>query len=251
MEAVVGTKGPDRAAKGATAASRAAGAVDDLGRLADDVARLGDDAARAATAGADDAARATASAADDAARAGNDGVRIVGPARAHLDHLDDAVAAMKGPRYGMTDAELAALYAYTLETPSFYRPANAALRGLEPMTPEIGAFVDDATRALDRLPTYDGTVYRGIDLPESVGAKYQPGATVTEGGFTSTSTHTPFPKQYQFEIRNTSTGRPIDRYSALPGEGEVLFKPGTAFRVVERTELPDGTVRIVQEQVAN
>ena len=104
------------------------------------MARLGDDAARAATGAADDATGAAASATDDAAWAGSDGVRIVGPARAHLDHLDDALRQVDGAgasRYGMTDAELSALYAYTLESPSFYGPADGALRGLRPMTPEI------------------------------------------------------------------------------------------------------------------
>ena len=91
---------------------------------------------------------------------------------------------------------------------------------------------------------------RGTNLPDAVGAQYQPGAIVREEAFTSTSVREPFPDRYQFTYENTSTGRFIEKYSAIPTEGEVLFRPGTRFRVLSRFESADGTIHIRAAEVA-
>jgi hypothetical protein len=103
---------------------------------------------------------------------------------------------------------------------------------------------------LDFFPSFSGKVNRGVMLPKSVLAEHHKiGNIVCYDGFTSTSVHddsdyTNKPRNYflrekctqriyitQGKTLSTSVGRLIDGGSLSPNENEVLFKPGTCFRV--------------------
>lgn len=65
--------------------------------------------------------------------------------------------------------------------------------------------------------------------------RYAPGAVVTENQFVSSDVSIPFGGNVTFEI-DSLTGRDIKDLSIYgDSESEVLFAPGTSFRVVERT----------------
>ena len=134
----------------------------------------------------------------------------------------------------LTDDEVGALYGYT--TNEGYPMVNNALRGQAELTPEIQAFADHATNALDKLPSYKGITYRGAMLPENVLMENQVGNVVSDPAFMSTDQKVPFSGDTTIKI-NGKTGKPIDFLSEYKGtETEVLFKPGTKFEVVERVD---------------
>jgi hypothetical protein len=126
---------------------------------------------------------------------------------------------------------------------------NAALRGEIPMTPELREKIDAAVRALDRLPDYVGTVFRGEYAPP--GAlyleAYQPGEVVTNPAFTSTDRFEPFPGNVLYEIQSLH-GKDVEHLSAFSGdEAEVLFRPGTQFLVIAREDEVGRTLIAMRE----
>lgn len=71
-----------------------------------------------------------------------------------------------------------------------YRDIQAAPRNKHniPPTPAIQQKIDGATRALRRLPKFQGSVVRHVNnLPPEVLDRYQKGETITEVAFTSTT----------------------------------------------------------------
>lgn len=145
----------------------------------------------------------------------------------------------------LTDDEVGALYGYT--TNEGYPMVNNALRGQTELTPEIQAFADHATSALDKLPSYEGLTYRGATLPENVLMENQVGSIVSDPAFMSTDQKVPFSGDTTITI-NGKTGKPIDFLSEYKGtETEVLFKPGTKFEVVERVDAGGKTALTYKE----
>ena len=80
-------------------------------------------------------------------------------------------------------------------------------------------------------------VYRGTSLPPDVLARYTVGNTITEAGFMSTSyvKGANIGGPVQLTIVSKS-GKKIDFLSVYGTEKEVLFAPGTSFKILERTE---------------
>lgn len=136
----------------------------------------------------------------------------------------------------LSDDEIGALYGYT--TNPGYTEVNMALRGQIEMTPERQAFVDHINQGLDKLDPYVGTTQRGTDLPADVLAKNQVGEVVSDPAFMSSDIYKGFDGPTQITIEGTS-GRQIDFLSQYKemNETEVLFKPGTKFEVLERTDV--------------
>jgi hypothetical protein len=103
--------------------------------------------------------------------------------------------------------------------------------------------VDALNRALEKLPTYEGPVVRGSDIPPEVLARYEPGSVITELGFVSTTMNPAvaqlptFAGNVEFQIMSTS-GRDISSFSIFPAEQEVLFPSGTKFYVVDKVVDP-------------
>lgn len=74
-------------------------------------------------------------------------------------------------------------------------------------------------------------VKRGVDLPASVLDNIQPGQTTTFMEFFSASATRPLPGNTQFTV-SSLTGRDIQSLSQVQGESEILFRPGTTFKVL-------------------
>jgi hypothetical protein len=84
------------------------------------------------------------------------------------------------------------------------------------------------------LPEFRGDVFRGAQIdPELLGQYRNVGSTIVEPAFISTSRSPSkaFSGNARFYILSKS-GKAIDRWSAHPDE-EVLFPPGTVFKILE------------------
>lgn len=115
---------------------------------------------------------------------------------------------------------------------------NAELRSNKPSLKAL-SFARILNRALNKLPSYKGNVWRDVDLPEKALAAYSVGEVVTEKGFVSSS-------RDEFErfdsarphrlLIHSKNGKVIEKISVLPLEYEVLFSSGTKFKVLKRTQ---------------
>ncbi|MGQ4598688.1 ADP-ribosyltransferase [Nocardia sp. R6R-6] len=144
----------------------------------------------------------------------------------------------------LNDADRAALWEYT--GPGGSESLNYVLRhGGINRAQELR--VTDLNAALDKLPDYQGLVTRRADLTPEDLARYQPGHTVTEAGFTSSSRapEAAFDRQVEFRIVSEH-GKSIEQFARKPEELEVLFKSGTEFNVLNRYPDPE-TGRIIIE----
>lgn len=151
---------------------------------------------------------------------------------------------------GIPDEDLVALRAYTGENPKFsYRSVNEALKSKSPADlARLDPLIKSASSALNQLPPYTGTVYRGIkasDYPAGFLDKYVEGAVNSEGTFHSTAKSEQEARTLRkadtlFVINSRGGGKDIENISQSSAETEVLFPPGTNFRVLKR-EIEPGT----------
>jgi hypothetical protein len=140
----------------------------------------------------------------------------------------------------LREEEAIAVHSYTV---SLYYDVNNALRSTkeEEITPWADAIATIAS-GLRKLSRFEGTVYRGVDLSEYKTDRYVDAFNLMEPiqelAFTSTSAEKgdAFSKPIRFVIRS-HTGAQISALSQFPSEKEVLFAPGTWFRV---TGINDG-----------
>ncbi|WP_165968278.1 putative T7SS-secreted protein [Saccharopolyspora elongata] len=138
----------------------------------------------------------------------------------------------------LTDRQVLALTDYR---GSGYDEMNEALRNqdaeslarLEPKMQELDS-------ALEKMAPHEGRVYRGFPIGEirleEVLAKYEPGQTVREDAYTSTSARAPFHGNVQLII-DSAQGRDLRFFDS--SEAEVLFSRGTEFLVTARRYEPD------------
>lgn len=131
--------------------------------------------------------------------------------------------------------DLLAVRAYSAKE---YGRINAALDGAGDLYAVL-AFIKCAASGLGALPSFVGTVYRGAVMSTQAMARYRPGAVVAERRFTSASALATFPESWRagacnvvFVIQSRATGHSVAHLSAKPEEAEVLFTPGTQFRVL-------------------
>lgn len=137
----------------------------------------------------------------------------------------------------LTDADRAALHDYT--TNDGYTTMNPYLRNPDGYSDEekaaIQARADRVSTALAKLPARPGQTYRGVNLPDDILAKYQPGSVVTEKAFTSTSTDSSVATgNFQgnaLMVVTGQSGRDVAPFSQYPGEAEILYDKGTKFMV--------------------
>jgi hypothetical protein len=148
----------------------------------------------------------------------------------------------------LMEHEAVALRWYTADG---YANLNAYLRGGAGDGAEMRATVASAVAGMSKLPAFEGTVFRGQyleGLPDAARflARHTPGEIVEYSGFTSASYERGFGGNIQLIIRSVD-GRVVESLAADPFEREVLFFPGTRFRVltVEGRE----PVRIVLQEL--
>jgi hypothetical protein len=155
---------------------------------------------------------------------------------------------------GLDHDEMVAIYAYSRAD---YNDMNMGLRGEEPeFLAEYAAQIRVTNSALAKLPAARGTVFRRVKSGEWLDA-YQEGETVTEKAYTSTSNDYDTMLGHagkgsvEFVIKSR-TGRDITQVSGKGElENEVLFAPGTRFRVKSRMIEDDGTVVIYMDEEAD
>jgi hypothetical protein len=137
------------------------------------------------------------------------------------------------PAGQLSDQELLAVERYAspegvLINTALHNGDEAALADLEPELRNL-------TSALNKLPNYRGTVIRGADIKTSdLGdflLRYEPGTTIREPGFTTTSTQQPFRGNVAIYV-NATHGKDISKL--MSGQNQVLFSAGEAFKVTAR-----------------
>ena len=116
------------------------------------------------------------------------------------------------------------------------------------LTNEDRREIEKVSKALDKLPNWSGSVYRGV-TPNRLGdidgimGQFKPGSAVSFPGFTSSSTKQSVGRNYAgfngiggvtIGIKSKS-GKVVFPISRNPQEREVIFKPNSRFRV-ERVE---------------
>lgn len=142
-----------------------------------------------------------------------------------------------------------AVLAYTEENPHLYPELNRAMRTqgavMERRLQRFLPYIFFLSEALQVMPRFEGTLYRGIDkcLPESF---YEVGKTITWQQFSSTTKsalvtlgflHRDADRKLSgsmFVCRGA--GRDISELSHYPSEEEVLFSFNTFWKVVEKPE---------------
>ncbi len=153
--------------------------------------------------------------------------------------------------HDLSHDELIAIYAYSRQD---YNDMNMGLRGEEPeFLAQYAAQIRITNEALAKLPEARGTVFRRVKSGDWLDA-YQEGATVTEKAYTSTSNDYDTMLGHagagsvEFVIKSR-TGRDITQISGKGElENEVLFAPGSRFRVRSRTVEDDGTIVITMDE---
>jgi hypothetical protein len=141
----------------------------------------------------------------------------------------------------LSDDEIVAMIGYT---ESDYRMLNGALRaGDVKELLRLGRYIAHTRNGLAALPDFSGPVYRGTEYFAGL-SKYKVGAVIEEAGFTSASydAGSEFGGSVEFVILSRH-GKRIDFLSAFKNEKEVLFMPGTRFKILERTD-EDGLSKI-------
>ncbi|URA07125.1 minor head protein [Xanthomonas phage Mallos] len=136
----------------------------------------------------------------------------------------------------LTAEEAAAIKAYTGNT---YRALNNALRnGKYAGDTALQAYVDAAQHGLAKMPKYTGLSSRGMTFGQvelkKILSTYQKGTVIEDSAFVSTSygERAAFSGNVFMRV-NGKTGVNVSQYSYYKGEREVLFMPGTRFRVDE------------------
>lgn len=141
-----------------------------------------------------------------------------------------------------------AILIYT-SSAGWYAEINRQLREQD-VTPAVAEFAQLLTAAVETLIPFEGTVYRGIAVPDldSFLLDYEPGLVVTWRSFTSTTRD---PERAFFGnvlfIIEAKNARLLGHYSATPELEEALFSPGARFRVVAVERNGDDAVIELQE----
>lgn len=130
----------------------------------------------------------------------------------------------------LTSDEITAIYAYTAGASI---NLNQGLRSKDKKTlDEVADFSALIKAGLSKLPDYKGNAYRGTQLPPEILKQYKKGNTVSDPAFLSASLVGQFPGPHRMKIKS-KTGKIISPFSENPNEVEVLFAPGTQFKVIK------------------
>ena len=137
--------------------------------------------------------------------------------------------------------DLVAIKGYTSAD---YQKLNDALRSKDTAKLKaVDPYIKVAESGLSQLPSFEGVVYRGVDLNDlpEVLSKYKVGQTITEDAFTSSSlTKRASFKRDTLMIIESKTGKDVSVLSDYPKQKEILFKSNTKFEV-ERISVDEST----------
>jgi len=167
---------------------------------------------------------------------------MIGPDK--FQEYREAIEALKTDHpelAGIPDEQLIAIRGYTSND---YAILNKALREKDVKElARLKPYIEGATSGLKQLPSYSGTVLRGESgtIANYLGKE---GQVVTFDAFTSTDKVRAFPGDVELAIESR-TGKEIDLISEYKRvETEVLFPPGSQFKILEVTEISPGRFRV-------
>ena len=162
---------------------------------------------------------------------------------------------------GLTDAEQVALHLWTRDTgqDAWFQQINRALRsGNEDDLKRLQPLIEAMRNGLEKLPRFEGTVYRGIkergfqgDFPQWV-ERLQPKEMIEDLGFAGSSVD---PEQklrgrVKWIIRSKA-GKDISALSNKPEQTEVLFGDGSKFMIDRVNIKQNGVIEIWATQIDN
>ena len=138
-----------------------------------------------------------------------------------------------------------------------YDVMNNNMRQIGPNELSVQERIDATNRGLDQLPKYDGTTYRGTNLPQDVVDHINNGGNYSDRAFSSSSTNPNVADSFFNPNRENPTRMTIDGhsgsnvgpFSAARSEAEILFRGGTEFEVLSNTVGPDGVRNLVLREV--
>ena len=152
----------------------------------------------------------------------------------HVGEIEQNPIAMEFvKKYNLSTKEAVSIRDYTAHS---YAKINSQLRE-DKTTPSIFMMAKVINNALNKMPSYQGKVWRDVDFPDSVLSSYVVGGIVVEKGFSSSSySDERFKKLPHRLLIHSKRGKIIQSLSVLPNEDEVLFKSGTKFKVLKHTQ---------------
>jgi SPP1 gp7 family putative phage head morphogenesis protein len=135
----------------------------------------------------------------------------------------------------LSDKELVSIRVYT---GSGYGVVNQSLISQNKSQLEsFGPMIAILNEALEKLPNWEGTAYRGINLSSAKQDQYQVGTVVKWNNFSSCSrdVNAAFnSKNTIFTVLNVTDGKNIQIMSGSPSEKEIILPMGKKVRVVSR-----------------
>lgn len=163
----------------------------------------------------------------------------------HIEELDEPLAKTVIEKYRLSMPEAVSVREYTANG---YAKLNTELRANKASL-KTRKFEALLNRALDKLPNYEGKVWRDVDFPSDILVNYVVGNTITEKAFISSS----YDENERFEKRphrlliHSKKGKKIENISAIVSENEVLFKSNSKFKVIKRIQTKDYLLIELQE----
>lgn len=135
------------------------------------------------------------------------------------------------PPFGLSLLETSSVILYTGVD---YSVLNSALRSNHNISNDILIYRNYLNYVIDKLPSFNGWVKRGIKPFSGWEEVYVLGSIVNEKAFTSTTANLELDK-FKDTIRMnifSKNGKDISHLTMNPDEKEVLFKAGTKFKVI-------------------
>lgn len=168
---------------------------------------------------------------DPAVKEHYDVLKGIGVGKYAKDTWKSAQAIIKANNLAITPQEGAYIIAYRGK---HYEAVNEQLRqGVAAL--EQWKFASELDKALDKMPTYEGNVERGVSFKKAEHFeryKNAVGKVVIEPGFQSSGVKSKLWGDHTFKIKS-KTGRDIRAFNPGEGGGEVVFKNNTAFLVTK------------------
>ncbi len=138
-----------------------------------------------------------------------------------------------------------AIHSYTTDgTYKLYDDYNRTLRSRRAAdSKKYGPAIEMINKALDKFPAYKGDVVR-YETKKSVNS-WTPGKIKTFKSYTSTSKKKGFKWKGNVKMFiKSKTGKFVGFISAFPNEEEVLFGPGTKFKVLKKEKENDPYTKV-------
>ncbi len=142
-------------------------------------------------------------------------------------------------RYGLEAVEVQTLGAYLAARPD---TVVETVQSSSIEKPELDPVLVVLKSTLEKLPKHSGYAVRGVNLSAEELAKYQPGVEIQASEAMSASRFA-IREGHQLIRIKSKTARVVRDFLTRDGQDELLFPPGTRFRVVSRKELRRTLVR--------